>query len=229
MHSVLWMMLWGRHWCSPAGQRRALWLIICGVPSALKREKHRVISSTSLPKNYVFNVIPIIQLCHWPPPAGCGSLCRSDPRRGRWPPHYHTVHQSSGPLRWPSDSRHLCVHRHALILKAELYRSLLYFHIFCIRKQNSFPSAIQPNSLSSPFLLHPLLPALSFLPRFLSYLPSLIPICCLIILPLPHTAQSPAPSFLSFTAHNPSHGGQIQITPRGRGFWVFRQRYYLTC
>lgn len=102
------------------------------------------------------------------------------------------------------------------------YRLSLHFHFLHTEVKEA-------HSLSSLFL-HPLLPVFSFLPPcFLSYLPLLIPICCLIMLPLPRTSQSPAPSFLSFTAHNPSHGGQVQITPRGRGFWVFRQRHYLTC
>lgn len=99
---------------------------------------------------------------------------------------------------------------------------------FCIRRQNSFTSAFQSNSLSSLFL-HPPFLCFTSSPCFLFYLASLIPICCFIILPLSHTAPSPTSSFLSFTAHNPSHRGQVQITPQGRGFWAFRQRYYLTC
>lgn len=107
-----------------------------------------------------------------------------------------------------------CVHtRTALSWKQGCtdYRCLSHGHILCAEAKQLF--CLLFSSLSS---IHPSSPC------FLSYSPSLIPICCLIILPLPLSLPSSA-------AHNPSHRGQVQITPRGRGFWVFRQRYYLTC
>lgn len=166
---------------------------------------------------------------HWPPPEGCGPLCRFGPCWGRWPPRCHTVRQSSGPLRWPSDSPDLCAQIHSLILKAGLYWLSLPVTLshFVYGGKTASRLLFNPTHYPPCFSIPPLCFPSS--PCFLSYSHSLIPICCLIILPLPHTAPSPTPSLPSFTAHNPSHRGQVQITPRGRGFWVFRQRYYLTC
>lgn len=162
----------------------------------------------------------VVSDSHWPAPAECGPLCRFGPCRGQRPPRCHTVCQSSGPRRWPSDSPHLCAHKHTLTLRAGVYWLPLpsphHTVTFCVRRQNSFPSAFQTNSLFSLFL-PPSSLCFPSSPCFLSYSPSLIPICCLIILALPHTALSPAPSLPSF--HNPQSFSQRTSTdhpPRER-------------
>lgn len=72
--------------------------------------------------------------------------------------------------------------------------------------RTAFLLAFQSNSLSS-LRLHP-----SSSPCVLCYSSSLIPICCLIILPLPHTLTPP---FLpSYTAHNPSQRTSTDHPPR---------------
>lgn len=91
---------------------------------------------------------------HWPPPAGCGPLCRCGPLRGRWPPRCHTVGRSSWPQRWPSGWRFLhtqrrqrsipTVRRHLLIISSILASFLLLFTI------SSFVSLFSPRTPTTP-------------------------------------------------------------------------------
>lgn len=124
--------------------------------------------------------------CHWPPPAGCGSRCQFDPRRGLWPPRCHTAPRSSGPQRWPSDWPYLWANTHGVTVE-RLYRLFL-------PSPAVLSCSVYRGKTASHLLLKPThYPRCVFLPpRFPSHSPSLIPICCLIIA----HGLSPTPTFL---------------------------------
>lgn len=84
-----------------------------------------------------------------------------------------------------------CVHTYSVILKVGLYWLPLPVTLshFVYGGKAAF---LFFKSLSSLFL-HPSSLCFPSSPCFPSYSPSLIPICCLIILPLPHTALSLSP------------------------------------
>lgn len=72
--------------------------------------------------------------------------------------------------------------------------------VFCVQRQNRLPSASQANSLS-PLCF----PSSPFPIAFALINPHLLPYYSTRLVSHPHLP--------SITAHNPSHGGQVQIAP----------------
>lgn len=141
-------------------------------------------------------------------------------------PHRMSVFRASAltfRFTWP-----VCTHTQSYSEgRAVLITARCHTVTFCVWRQNWLPVCFPiqliilpvPPSLLSVFSFLPQFPILFALinPHLLPYYPASHPYCSI---------SHPLPSLI---AHNPSHRGQVQITPRGRGFWVFRQRYYLTC
>lgn len=173
---------------------------------------------------------------HWPLLAGCGSQCQPGPSRVQQPPRCHTARRSSAPQRSPSQSPHLFAHTELYFAEQHLHwlpPAPKHCHLcVCVRAiarwgrllNSSFALSLHP----APFPPHPPISFSLIKPHLLTdYAAS--PHHCHPSPPSPNPPPPPPPLILPFTSHNLSHRGQVQISPWGGGFWVFRQRYYLTC